>query len=279
MSAPTTSTGDPGSTDAAQPAAAPRTNRAFRARQVPRPGSVGPRHARTAQPQRADEEGRRRAERAAPHHRHLLQGRLRLDRRLRPARPDALDGPLHPAPSRYQRRQDRAARTRRARRPLLHDAHPNSRRPAQRVAAASDREHRHHVRPRPRRRHRPAERPAALDPDRRRTGDLGRARSGRSAHARSLRRQSAQRARLPGRRRRRRRDRRSDAAHPGDRPPLRGRSRRSRTCPASSRPRSPAAARSARSTRSTTSRSSASSVPTARPASTCGSAAACRPTR
>ena len=64
---------------------------------------------------------------------------LRLDRRLRPARPDPLDGALHPAPARHRRRQDRGARAGGARRPVLHAAGPDRRRAAEHRAAARDR--------------------------------------------------------------------------------------------------------------------------------------------
>ena len=92
----------------------------------------------------------------------------------RPARPVPLVGPLHPAQARHRRRPHRGARAARARRRVLHAARPHRRRPAQPGAAArrsptiSTR-----VRPRHRRHHRPAEHPAALDPDRGRAGRSG----------------------------------------------------------------------------------------------------------
>ena len=56
------------------------------------------------------------------------------------------------------------------------------------------------IRPGPRRRHRPAERAAALDPHRGRAGDLALARGGRAVHDRGVRRHAAGHARLPARR-------------------------------------------------------------------------------
>ena len=99
-------------------------------------------------------------------------------------------------------------------------------------------------------------------------------------HHRGLRRHAARHPRLSARRPGRRRADRRDA---GDRRRSTTRSsatRRSPTCRASSRPRSAAAPRSARTTRSTTSRSRPCSTRRpARPATTCGSAAGCPPTR
>ena len=57
--------------------------------------------------------------------------RLRLHRPGRPARPDALVRALHPAQARDRRRQDRDPGAGGARRPLLHAARPDRRRPAQ----------------------------------------------------------------------------------------------------------------------------------------------------
>ena len=62
-----------------------------------------------------------------------------------------------------------------------------------------------------RRRHRPAEHPAALDPHRGRAGDLAAARGGRPVDHRGLRRHPARHPRLPAGRRRRRRDHRRHA--------------------------------------------------------------------
>ena len=76
---------------------------------------------------------------------------------------------------------------------------------------------------------------------------------------------------------RRRRGHRPDARDRRDRSSGTSATRSSPTCRASSRPRS-RASRTSR-TRSTTSRSSGSSTPSTAPASTCGSAAACPPTR
>ena len=102
---------------------------------------------------------------------------LRLHRPGRPARPVPLVRAVHPAPPGHRRRQDRHPGAGGARRPLLHAPGPDRRRPADQRAAARDRRHLAPVRPRHRRRHRPAEHPAALDRDRGRPGDLGAARS------------------------------------------------------------------------------------------------------
>ena len=69
-------------------------------RRAARRGPVGARPPRAAQPQRAHQEGRRRAQRPGPHRDHLRAPRLRQHRPGRPARPDALVGPLHPAQAR-----------------------------------------------------------------------------------------------------------------------------------------------------------------------------------
>ena len=103
------------------------------------PGPVGAGPPRAADAQRAGQEGRRRAQRPGPGREHLLQGRLRLDRPGRPARPAALVGPLHPAAARHRRRQDRGPRAARARRRVLHAAGPHRRRPAHDRAAAGGR--------------------------------------------------------------------------------------------------------------------------------------------
>ena len=99
---------------------------------------------------------------------------------------------------------------RRHRGPLLHDAGADPRRSAHGGAAARDRLGRPGVRPRPRRRHRPAERAVPLDPHRGRPGDLGAARGGRPVHDDDLRRRPAQHPRLPGRGHRRERGPRRD---------------------------------------------------------------------
>ena len=98
-------------------------------------------------------------------------------------------------------------------------------------------------------------------------------------HHRGLRRLPARHPRLPGRRHRRRRDHRPDAGHRATSSSATSATRSTRTCRASSRPRSPATRCRTSSPRSTTSPSSASSTPSTAPASTCGSAAACPPTR
>ncbi len=85
------------------------------------------------------------------------------------------------------------------------------------AAAAGHRRHLRGVRAGLGRPDRPAEHPAALDPDRGRAGDLAGARGRRAGHDRGLRRLPAGHPRQPGRRHRRRRDHR----------PARARSRRS----------------------------------------------------
>ena len=133
----------------------------------------------------------------------------------RPARPVPLVGPLHPAQARAS---TAAARPRSSRTSSTTSTSccasastAASCRPAQlrAIAAVSER-----VRPRHRRHHRPAERPAPLDPDRGRARDLAAARGGRPVDHRGVRRHPARRARLPGRRDRRRRD------HRRARPPI-----------------------------------------------------------
>ena len=89
---------------------------------------MGPRPARTAQCQRADQEGRRRAQRAGPHREHLRQGRLRQHRQERPARTVPLVGPLHPARAGLRRHLDRRREHRHARGQVLHAAGPLRRR-------------------------------------------------------------------------------------------------------------------------------------------------------
>ena len=243
-----------------------------------RTGPVGARLPRAAQRQRAGQEGQRPADRQAADHRHLQQAGVRLDRRRRPARPDALVRPVHPARRRHPRRQDRRAGAARARGAVLHAPHPGRQRPAHLRAAAHHRRDQHDVRPRRGRHHRPAERPAALDPHRGRAGDLGAARRRRPRHHRGVRRLPARHRRLPARRRRARRGPRRAPTSSSRSATATSATPRSPTCPASSRRRSPAARCTAPTTRSTTSRSSASSSPTAARATTCGSAAACRPT-
>ena len=136
------------------------------------------------------------------------------------------------------------------------------------------------LRPRHRRHHRPAERPAALDPDRGRPGDLAPARGGRPV---TPPRPAATRPRVilgspvagiaadeiidgtPGHRR----DRRALHRRPGVLQPAPQVQDRDLRAPAATTWR----------TRSTTSPSSASTTPSTAPASTSGSAAACPPTR
>ena len=144
------------------------------------PMGVGP--PRATQRQRAHQVRRRRAQRPGQDREHLRAPRLCLDRPHRPSRADAVVGPLHPTQAGDRRRQDGGARTPRARRRVFHAPHQDRRRPARPPPAADDRGDRHHLRPRHRGRDRPAERPAALDQDRGRPGDLGKAGSGRAAH-------------------------------------------------------------------------------------------------
>ena len=92
------------------------------AKRPTRRGPVGARLPRTAQRQRAVQEGRRRAQRAGPHRRHLLEAGVRQHRQARPARPDALDGPVHPARAGLRRHLDRRRQRRRPRGHVLHDA-------------------------------------------------------------------------------------------------------------------------------------------------------------
>ena len=111
------------------------------ATQAQGPGPVGPRLPRAAQPERAQQEGRRPAQRPPADHRHLPAHRLRRHRPGRPARPVPLDGPVHAAPPGHPRRQDGDARAGRARGRVLHAAHPHRRRRADHRAAARRRRH------------------------------------------------------------------------------------------------------------------------------------------
>ena len=85
---------------------------------------------RAAQPERADQEGRRRAQRARSGSRTSTPRGLRLHRPGRPARPVPLVGPLHAAQARHRRRLDRRRSSRRARGRVLHDAGAHRRRRA-----------------------------------------------------------------------------------------------------------------------------------------------------
>ena len=96
----------------------------------PRRGAVGARPPHAAQRQRADQEGRRRSQRADTDRDDLRPPGLRLDRRRRPARPDALVGAVHPAQARDRRRQDRDPGAGGAGRQVLHAAGPHRRRAA-----------------------------------------------------------------------------------------------------------------------------------------------------
>ena len=141
-------------------------------------------------------------------------------------------------------------------------------------------EHLQRVRPRHRRHHRPAEHPAALDPGRGRAGDLAPPRGRRARHHRGLRRRAARRSSAP----------RSPASprdeiidptpaigeitatlhrRPGARQPAAQVQDRDH--------RPPEPGRRARDQRHRA--SSASCTPSSAPATTCGSAAACRPAR
>ena len=245
------------------------------------PGPVGARAPRAADAQRAGQEGRRRAQRPGPDREHLLQGRLRLDRPGRPARPDALVGPLHPAPARHRRRQDRGPRAARARRRVLHAAGPHRRRPAHAPSSCGS----------------IARDLARSSPATPPTSPTGRTSSCTGSGSRTCP-EIWRRLEAVGL---------STTEACGDTPrvilgsPVAGiaadeildgtpavdaiqravhrRRRSSPTCRASSRPRSAARRCRTSSTRSTTSRSSASCTPSTARASTSGSAAACRPTR
>ena len=175
---------------------------------------MGARLPRAAEQERGKQEVRRRAQRPPADHRHLRQARLRLDRPRRPARPLPLVRAVHAAPARHRRRQDRHPRARGARRPLLHAPRPDRRRAAVRRAAAGHLRHLRPVRARHRRRHRPAEHPAALDRDRVGPGDLGGTGGRRPVHHRGLRRHAPGHHGLPARRARLRR---ADRRHAGDR--------------------------------------------------------------
>ena len=196
----------------------------------------------------------------------------------RPARPDALVGPVHPAQAGLRRHLDRRREHRHARGQVLHDAGALRRRRADHRRAAHAGRDLHRVRaatpPTS-----PTARTSSTTGSRSRTcpeiwdrldavglqtteacGDCPRVVLGSPLAGESL-------------------DEVIDA-DPGDRRDRHAAtsaSRSTRTCRASSRPRSRACRTS--STRSTTSRSSASTTPSTAPASTCGSAAGCPPTR
>ena len=110
----------------------------------------------------------------------------------RHARPVPVVRAVHPAPSGHPGRQDRDPRAGRARGRDVHAAHPRRRRCADQRAAARRRRHRARLRPQSRRHHRPAEHPAALDPDRGRPDDLGA--SSRPSGCRPPRRAATRRA-------------------------------------------------------------------------------------
>ncbi len=114
----------------------PTQDRAAKSRER---GPVGPRRPRAAQRQRAVQEGRRPAQRARPHREHLRQAGLRQHRQGRPARPVPLVGPLHPAQAGLRRHLDRRREHRHARGRVLHAAGPQRRRRADRRGAAHPR--------------------------------------------------------------------------------------------------------------------------------------------
>ena len=169
---------------------------------------------RAAQPERAHQEGRRRAERPRPDRDDLQQARVRLHRPGRPARPHALVGALHPAQAGDRRRPHRGAGARGARRPLLHAPRPARRRGADHRAAARPRRDQPDLRARHRGRHGPAEHPVPLDRDREHAGDLAAPGEPRDDHDGGVRRHAPGDPRLA--RRRHRRGRR-DRPAPGDR--------------------------------------------------------------
>ena len=214
----------------------------------------------------------------APHRRHLRQAGLRQHRQAGPPRPDALDGPVHPARAGLRRHLDRRRERRHPRGQVLHDAGALRRRRADHGRAAHAGRDLHRVRPGHRRHLRPRERAVPLDP-RSRTcpqiwerldavglqtteacGDCPRVVLGSPAGRRV---RSTRCSTRPGP------STRSCGATSA--------SRSSPTCRASTRPRS-RACRTSR-TRSTTSHSSASTIPSTAPVLTCGSAAGFRPTR
>ena len=194
-----------------------------------------------------DQEGRRRAQRPRPDHRHLLQARLRLDRPRRPARPVPLVGAVHPAPA----RASTAARPAILEPEELDDRYfmlrvridggqldleqlrviaDISTEYARDTADVTDRQNiqLHWIRI--------EDVPAIWEA----------ARGGRPVHHRGLRRHPARHPRLPAGRHRRRRDHRRHARDRRDPRRATSATRSSPTCRASSRPRSAAAPRSAR---------------------------------
>ena len=201
----------------------------------------GPRLPRAAERQRAVQEGRRRAATSGPGSRTSTStARLRLDRPGRPARPVPLVGPLHPAHA----RASTAARPRCSSRrssttstSCCGSASTAALLTTEQLRAIGEISHR--VRPRHRRRHRPAEHPVHWIRIEDVPGDLAAARGRRAVHHRGLRRLPAGRSSA----------RRSPASPPtrsstAPRPSRRSSAassatRSSPTCRASSRPRSP----------------------------------------
>ena len=148
---------------------------------------------RAAQHRRADQEGRRRPERPRADRPDLRAGRVPVDRQAGPALADAVVRPLHAAQAGRAGRAHRLGRARGARGRVLHDADPDRRRADDERAAARDRVGERAVRARRRRRHRPAERAAALDPHR---GRARRSSSGSTPSGSRRRRRAATRPRV-----------------------------------------------------------------------------------
>ena len=144
MTTPTTTDAAP-----AHPARTERTERPERsaparadrprAPRLPSARAVEDRRHRAAQRQRGVEAGRQRPRVRERIENDLLEGRLRVDRPDRPARPLPRVGPLHAAQARHRRRQDRDPRAARARGRVLHAARAHRRRAAHDRAAARDR--------------------------------------------------------------------------------------------------------------------------------------------
>ena len=169
------------------------------------------------EPQRGVQAGRQRAQRARADRGDLLQAGLRLHSRRGPARPVPLVGPLHPAQPGID-----GGKTATLEPDELDDEYFMLRVRIDGGALTTEQlrvigEHLHRVRPRHRRRHRPAEHPAALDRGRGRARDLAPARGRRARHHRGVRRLPARHPRLAGGRHRRRRDHRPDPRDRRDR--------------------------------------------------------------
>ena len=236
---------------------APARRRPPCAARLPSARTVEGRRHGAPQRQRGVEAGGRRPRGARAHRVDLRRRRLREHRPDRPARPLPLVGPLHAAQAGHRRRQDRHARAARARGRVLHAPRAHRRRAAHHRAAPRDRA---------------ASRPssAATPP----TSPTGRTCSCTGSASRTCPRSGAGSRRVglatteacgdvprvvlgsPGRRHRRRRAHRPHAADRRDHRAATSATPSSRTCPASSRRRSPATPARTSCTRSTTSRSS-----------------------